>query len=344
MAGYREQFIHYSKWVSPFVPHRLLTKLVEPHLLLPVYHTVSDDELPHINQLYTVKNTKDFIDDLDFLLKHYEPIDFPMLITLSRSGERPKKNYFYLTFDDGLREFKDVIAPILIQKGISGGCFLNNYFIDNEDLFYRYKASLLINKIKQLGNDLLRKQVGAILQHHNYSENGIQTRILNIPYASRHRLDDIATLLDIDFRKYLQKQRPYLSTAEIRDLAKQGFHFGAHSLDHPEYFLLTQEQQLEQTVTSIKDLEDRFNFQYKTFAFPFTDYQVSSAFFVSLHQRIPDLALTLGSAGLKHDRAARHLQRIPMEMKSLSGKQIIHGELIYYLSKKPFGRNYIIRK
>ena len=51
--------------------------------------------------------------------------------------------------DDGLSGCHRYIAPLLRKKGIPASFFLNNRFIDNKSLFYRYKASLLVHQVKK---------------------------------------------------------------------------------------------------------------------------------------------------------------------------------------------------
>lgn len=122
---------------------RLLMKLTGKNVIFPFYHSVSDSYLAHIHHLYHPKTTKQFISDLDFLLKHYCPMDINEVISFRDSSKKRSKPGFFLSFDDGLKEFYEIIAPVLLKKGIPAACFLNSGFVDNKDLFYRYKASLL---------------------------------------------------------------------------------------------------------------------------------------------------------------------------------------------------------
>ena len=148
MAGYRDVFINgVSKGIG-IIPTSVLLKISKQKLILPVYHTISDEEMPHIKHLYPVKGVKSFIKDLEFLLKHYTPINYDEFSALYRNNESPRKPSFLLSFDDGLREFHDIISPILIKKGIPAICFLNSGFVDNKALFYRYKSSLIIEKLQ----------------------------------------------------------------------------------------------------------------------------------------------------------------------------------------------------
>lgn len=85
-------------------------------VILPVYHIVSDNYLLHIHNLYKSKTTKEFSRDLDFLLKHFDPIDLKQLIEITHENKQVTKNYFHLSFDDGLRECYEVILPVLKEK------------------------------------------------------------------------------------------------------------------------------------------------------------------------------------------------------------------------------------
>jgi len=336
MAGYRNKVINWvSKW-NGLLPINLIQKLSYQQLILPVYHTISDIELTHVKHLYRVKNTKEFINDLDFLLKHYKALDYFEFQELIQNNSQPQKPSFLLSFDDGLSEFYDSIAPILIKKGIPAICFLNSGFIDNKDLFYRYKASLLIEEINKRPS--LLDKISPFL---NGSEN-VKQYFLSIIYQNKYILDEIAQLIEYDFNDYLINHKPYLSTEQIANLIKQGFYFGAHSIDHPEFQHIQLQEQIRQTAESVQSICKKFSLQYKTFAFPFTDYSISNQYFNEIkNKNIVDC--TFGCAGQKKDSIATNYHRIPFEMGNLTGKQILTAELLYYILKMPLGKNYIHR-
>jgi peptidoglycan/xylan/chitin deacetylase (PgdA/CDA1 family) len=320
-----------------FIPLDCLMKLTRQNHLLPFYHLVSDSEVLHVKHLYKVKSTKEFNKDLDFYLKHYTPIDFTGI------GNQRHKT-FLLTFDDGLAEFYDVIAPILLKKGIPAVCFLNSDFIDNKDLFYRYKASVLIEELNNKRNQTnLRKEIDNWFLNHNLHNNS--SSLLSLSYLQRNYLDELASLIGVDFSLYLKEKKPYLTSEQIQKLIRQGFHFGAHSIDHPQYVELDQETQIRQTVESINTVQTRFSLPYKLFSFPFTDSGVSANFFRQIYDNNVHAAdFTFGCSGLKKDMFDSHLQRIPMEIEDFSASDIIYGEYFYYILKSIFNKNKITRK
>jgi peptidoglycan/xylan/chitin deacetylase (PgdA/CDA1 family) len=331
--------------VARLFPLKLLIRITREKIIFPFYHLVSDEEIPHVKHLYQVRTSREFIHDLDFFLKFYRPIGISDFLGSINKGQSLPGKSFLLSFDDGLREFHDIAVPILLRKGIPAVCFLNSEFIDNKDLFYRYKASLLIERL-QNGNSLTDKKnthVNWFLENHlRFSDDYLG--LLNISYANRYLLDELALKLDFHFDEFLLKKRPYLDSAQISSLRQQGFAFGAHSIDHPEYRFLEEEEQIRQTSVSIDLISKRFGIKEKLFSFPFTDHGVKRTFFEKVLNPVSPLAdLTFGGAGLKKDSIQRNIQRIPFEGTSLNAKQILGTEYLYYMIKAIFGKNMIRR-
>ncbi len=323
-----------------------LIKATGQNIILPFYHAVSDDEVIHIRHLYNVKSSKTFESDLDFFLKYYKPIDYYQLVDSINNNKKINENSFLLSFDDGLSEFYNVIAPILKRKGIPAICFLNSAFIDNKDLFFRYKASVLIHKLQStVVSSSLEKEIISWFKQLNLTYDNNYRSLLSINYLKRNYLDDLASLIGFDFNEYMQKYKPYLSTEQINSLIKQQFLFGAHSIDHPQYSDLNENQQLLQTESSINEVITKFNLNYKIFSFPFTDFSVQKSFFDNIFEKNNSIAdLTFGCAGLKHDSCIRNIQRIPIEIDNFSAQEIVYGEYLYYIVKAFINKNTIKRK
>ena len=289
---------------------------------LPFYHLVSDENPRHIRHLYPVRTVRQFRDDLDFFLKNYQPVPLEAFWPQAenparRSAGRPA---MHLSFDDGLRECHDVVMPILLEKGVPATFFLNPDFVDNRDLMFRYKASLLC-------------------------EAGVGQPIapLSVPYAQRHLLDDMAAAAGLDFAAFLEKQRPYLSSEQIRTMQGRGFSFGAHSMSHPMYRDLPLREQLGQTLDSLRALRERFGAQSDVFAFPFTDDGVGAVFFQKMHDALGALLRSFGSAGLKFDTVPTHLQRVPMEKTNLPARSTVPAEYAAFWLKKMLGKHRVPR-
>lgn len=325
------------------LPLHAYIKLTGQQLILPVYHTVSNDYIPHIANLYKYKNIKAFKVDLDYLLRHYKPVDLYQLTDHIRGGKPIRGKAFFLSFDDGLSEFYNIIAPLLKQKGIPATCFLNSNFIDNKDLFFRYKISLLIDTISN--QDIKPQTVSQVRQLLNIAGikwASIPQALLNVQYNNKELPGKLAELLGLDFAEYLAVKKPYMTSGQIRELMAEGFTFGSHSIDHPEYRFIDTHEQLKQTTVSTKIICDKFKLNYRVFAFPFTDYGVSKNTFDNIHSA-GDIDLSFGCAGMKHDCIPFNLQRIPAEDYNLPLKRRLKADYFYFILKSIVRRNNICR-
>jgi peptidoglycan/xylan/chitin deacetylase (PgdA/CDA1 family) len=314
--------------------------------LLPVYHTVSDTKLPHIAHLYRVKNVREFEADLDFLLKKYQPIDYfefrKSIDKAGRNSDKTQKKTFLLSFDDGLREFHDVIAPILLRKGVPAINFLNSDFIDNRALFFRYKVSVVIGFLKENSGVLNTSSLKNFKQANPLFQQNPTAFLLQIKYHNQAILDELAQVIGCDFDAFLETQQPYLTTPQIKSLIQKGFQFGAHSIDHPQYQFLDLAEQIRQTQVSMDFVQQQFALDYRIFAFPFTDFGVSQAFFDTLKtEQIVDYSF--GCAGQKYELFSGHSHRIPFEKQDFSAKTIHNWEMLYFMLKAAIGRNVIRR-
>lgn len=311
-----------------------LQKILGIRVLLVYYHMVSDnDNIAHVKYLYDYKCIREFKDDLDFLLKTFYPVTLKELILFIKKGRELPANPILLTFDDGFREMSDVVAPILSEKGFPATFFINSGFIDNKELCYQHKGSILVERLINSNIDeALAEKIRSILSQNEISGDDIRSRILSINYHKKYLMDTLAGIMDVDFLEYLQKNKPYLSSEQIMDLIKDGFSIGAHSIDHPLYSDLSIEEQLHQTVESITKIRNQFRLDYGAFAFPHSDYNVSLSFF----KRLFDTGLidvTFGTGGLVRDKFPGSLQRVSLERPALPAENIITYQFVRKLWK-----------
>lgn len=275
---------------------------------LPFYHIVSDQNPDYISS-YVVRSPQVFEKELDYLLKHFKAVD------LREITEAPAKNKMHLSFDDGLKECYALIAPILKRKGIPATFFVSPEFIDNKALFHRFKRTILENEgIVSPGG-----------KRYYLHEN--------------NELDQLAKQHQVDFYQC----KPYLTFEQLQLLHNDGFSIGAHSMNHPEMWLLNEEEQLKQVTESMQWVIEHFNPSIRAFSFPFTDDGLSLSFFNKIAAS-GMVDVTFGTAGLKYDMANNHFQRIPVERsKNWSIKKSVHFEYFYYFVRSLINKNTVIR-
>lgn len=311
-----------SKQIGKLISVQSLLKLNTP-VFQPFYHVVSNEKLPHILN-YNYRNTEQFEKELDFYLKYFNPVSLAELVSNKKWDEK----IFHLSFDDGLKECAEIIAPILLKKGVPATFFVNPGFVDNQQLFHKYKASLILTRLYETSNPKV--------EHYLKEQNLQGKEILKASILQEDILSETATLLEVNFKDFLEKQKPYLTSAQIFELKSQGFSIGAHSFNHPEFWKITEEEQLDEVKKSMNWLVEKINPEIKAFSFPFTDSGASLKVLKSLKSdNICDV--TFGTAGIKYDELEHHFQRYPVEQPG-DFQQNLKAELVYFALRKLIGK------
>lgn len=308
-----------------------LIKLSGQPLIFPFYHAVSEDPIPHVSHLYRVPTPLEFERDLELLLKYFEPMDMQTYLSLDGRGRNQRG--LVLSFDDGLKECHQVIAPLLKKKGIPAVFFLNNRFIDNHGLFYRYKASLIIHQVRE--DCRVMERVSAFLK---IPQVHVEKSIRMIGPKQISLLDMLAREAGVEYAAYLGDRPVYMDTKEVEELLEWGFDIGGHSLDHQNFTSMKETEMLEQVRMSIEDLMKRFSVNTRYFSFPFTSDGVPRSL---IHRLLDEGFATalMGTAGLKKTGQSNYIQRIPMEGSGASALETLQTEYLYYLLKAPLGKN-----
>jgi len=124
----RKDAVRWLGSIFRFIPVKWIYSLAGKPLLIPFYHTVSNDNLSYINHRYHVKSVLEFESDIKWLIRNFKtknPANFDTCF--SRDG-------FFLTFDDGFKECSSTIAPILLKYNLSAIFFINTAFLDDKEL------------------------------------------------------------------------------------------------------------------------------------------------------------------------------------------------------------------
>jgi peptidoglycan/xylan/chitin deacetylase (PgdA/CDA1 family) len=256
---------------------------------------VSDETPLFVKDLYSPRAISQFKTDLEVFLKYYQPISLEEVILHNSGKKLLSKPSFHLTFDDGLANFYEVIAPILKEKNIPATVFLNTAFVDNKNLFYRYKEVLF-------GEE--RKEKRETIQH------------------------------------FLEKEKPYLTLKQIKELQKQGFTFGSHSVNHPLYQKLTLDEQILETKESLQWIATNLQEKYHVFSFPFHDIGITKNFFDAIKDNVE---ITFGTSGFKKDEISTNLHRLDMEKAIGNTKAFLKKEYIKLFIKK-VANKYLIKR
>lgn len=324
------------KKISTFFPGPSPERYIDREgieVVFPFYHAISDRRLPHLARLYPLRSVAEFESDLDYLLDRFEPVSMGDFLE-GRFGAKWDRTPMVLSFDDGLIQCYEYVLPVLERKGVPAVFFLNNAFIDNREMFYRFKVSLLLERFPHATHGQ-RKKASEILKC-ELAET--EQRLKAISYIEREFTEQIADAWEYSFKEYMRLNPVYMSSIQIRKIIDRGHEIGSHGIDHPLFSVLKKETTLNHVQRSVKDLQQKYRINYKYFAFPFTDFGVEDHTIEQLfNQKIIDAGF--GTAGLKEDRWPSYFQRIPMEMLGLDARKTLQGEINRHRARKLMGGN-----
>jgi len=310
-------------------------------IAIPFYHLVGSEPVPHVGHLYSFRSPETFEEDLRFFRGHFNVIGLDRVIRFARGGDSLPRNPLLVTFDDGLREVLTVAAPVMARHGIAATVFVNPAFLDNRDMAYRHKASLIVDRLRRGAPEAARAAADRLLGA-QVAGADLERKVLAVGYGKRALLDRVADILGLDVQAYLRDRRPYLDRADVAELLRQGHHVGSHSIDHPAYRDLTLEEQLRQTVESTRTVREIFGLDYGAFAFPFEDEGITRTFFERLFAE-GGTDVTFGTAGLMRDAAPRNLPRICFDNRPGPARRIVARALAIQWFKELMGKGAVTR-
>lgn len=289
------------------IPFSWFRRLMPQPFLIPCYHIVADRSPAHIRPLFAARRLDDFYNDIRFFLRHCLPATAEDLLSWTDAPVKREKCGVTVTFDDGLREACEIAAPLLKREGVPAIFFVNSAFIDNKALFYRHKAALILEAMR---NEADPERVQTFLADHHIRARTPAEGVLSIGYGNQEVLDELAEVIGVDFAGYLRRERPYMTSEQLRGLFRDGFSIGGHSVDHPHFAEVSPDEQIRQVLASVRFVRDCCGTDSGLFAFPFS----ADGAMPGLLERVEgEVRLFFGTGGCCADPGRRYFDRITME-------------------------------
>ncbi|QBO59151.1 polysaccharide deacetylase family protein [Chryseobacterium salivictor] len=318
----RMKFRNRMKKAAKFLPMETCFKMSPHKMILPYYHTVTDSPKPHYSNLGYFRDKNDFIRDLDFFQNNFQSVGIENL-DFSRKT-------FHLSFDDGLAENYSIVAQLLYEQKVHATFFVNSNFIDNKEMFIRHKVSLIMSEAKK--SPSCRTLLSGYLKT---EEKNIDSVLLM--ENNENTVNKLGSLLLLNFEDYLKAQKPYLTTHNLKEMAKMGFTIGNHSTRHFRFSSLKFAEQKKDIFEANSFLKE-LNIEYLYFCFPYGDDLVPNELFDWMYLEA-DILKSFGTSGLKRDGHKNHYHRILMEDQKWKAEEIIKFEYLYYFMKRFFNKN-----
>ena len=275
-----------------------------------------------------------------YLKKHFSFVGLREVINSKLKGQELPKNSVLLTFDDGLSVVYRIIRPILLKHKVPAAFFVNPNFVDNRDLHFQRKKNLVLHTVSKNIVEKNRKLWLPLFAKAGIGSSIFEEGVNKIDYKKSGILNDLLSVFKIDLPSYLKSQSIYLSKVQIEEMISDGFSFGGHSMDHPRYDELNLEEQVFQTVESIKWVKGRFKLDYSVFAFPLRDHNVAVEFFERIKENCD---LSFGVMGMGDDIVYKHIQRVEVESTSVKISTSLKFDYIKLIIRRLLGKRYYKR-
>lgn len=290
--------------VAAAIPMPVYRSLFPRDVLHFFYHAVSEKPLRHLRHLYPCKTPEMFEEDLVFLKKNFRLITYQQLVEHVESKKRLPSRAAMLSFDDGLAECYTAIRPLLLKYHLPAIFFVTTGVLDNGAMLYRHKISLCIEKAN-LSDHTLRLEAFAKLSHQfGLVLSGMEafiTWIRGLKDADHEMLQAACDALEVDVPGYLQAQRPYLASDQLKQLKSDGFAIGAHSVSHIKFNLLDEASMESELLNSCLAVQQLSGEPRVPFAFPFSASGVDRDAIQRILDRNPVAGLVFDTKGIKKD-------------------------------------------
>ncbi|CAA9300201.1 MAG: hypothetical protein AVDCRST_MAG68-300 [uncultured Gemmatimonadetes bacterium] len=286
-------------YLMRLLPLQVYGRLLPREVVGLCYHVVSDRGLPHVRHLYPYKTPEQFEADLVYLKRSFRVASYAELV----EGRDP--NAVHLSFDDGYAECFSVVRPLLLKHGLPCTFFINTDVLDNRRMLAFNRVSLCLDAVERGGADAARVMAGTAREAGapvDAFATWIRARIRDPDSGAEELLDRLCARLGVDVEGFLANERPYLTTAQVRQMADEGFTMGGHTRMHWHMGSTRGEDRIErEIVESCRVVAEITGDERVPFAFPYDAEGVDRAFLARVLERNPRVGRLFGTGSLRID-------------------------------------------
>ncbi len=223
------------------------------NITIIMYHYIRDlrhTRFPEIKGL----DLSLFIEQLDYLEKHYNIIRMEDLIYSIDNNEKLKEKSVLLTFDDAYIDHYNNVFPILNERGLQGSFFPPAKAIQEKKPLYANKIHFILAAVKNVNEtintifkelDKYRVIYKLESNEHYFKKLAVATRFdpKEIVFIKRLLQKDLNETLrnkitDTLFKKYLNIDEEvfhnelYMDINQIKCMYRNGMYIGSHGYNH----------------------------------------------------------------------------------------------------------------
>ncbi len=300
-----KNFIKYFlRLLVKLIPLRIYSYFFKRDCVGLFYHSVSDELLPYVKYIYPPVPTSWFEQALIYIKRNYNPVSYDMLQAHVFEGVALPPRAVHLSFDDGYKESYSLVRPLLLKHNIPCTFFITTNWIDNQDMFYRNKTSLCVEKVSEYGLEEIREIFSKLNQEFNLRLNGrddFAKWIMSLARSDHKKIERTCSILEFDWQKYLKETPIYLTTEEIKEMLADGFTFGSHTRSHPKLVQVSEKVMEAEIIESCRIVQGITGTEFVPFAFPNTATGIDRNLIAEIRSRYPFLGLFFNSKGIRKD-------------------------------------------
>jgi peptidoglycan/xylan/chitin deacetylase (PgdA/CDA1 family) len=214
---------------------------------------------------------KQFDQQLSFLKKHFNVVNFHTLAEIEDAGEDFPPNCAVITFDDGYLDNYKTAMPILQQYGLTASVYVSTQFIDTQQPFWFDMISYYIMRMKPGFLDINRGNFRLEVTDANRRE-------LRRSFGQSLRVvSDSTRLLMIEELREQSGVRPTseeialaspMTWDQVRSLDDAGIEIGSHTVSHPFLVQLEEHELATELVDSKRTIERELGRNVSSLSYP----------------------------------------------------------------------------
>ena len=195
---------------------------------------------------------------------HYAPVSMAQVADWLSSGTPLPQNALAVTVDDGYRDFYQIAFPVFREYQIPATVYLVSSFLDRE-------LWLWVDQVQYafLHGQAPRAELATAQSRKRAGRRTIES-LKRIPNADRLRiLAELPEQLKVSLPREAPPEYEPLRWEEVREMARAGFEFGAHTRTHPVLSRLTGGEALaEEIAGSKRQIERQAGMPVNHFCYP----------------------------------------------------------------------------
>jgi peptidoglycan/xylan/chitin deacetylase (PgdA/CDA1 family) len=277
-----------------------------------MYHGITNDRSLS-KQFWTQVHEDNFIEQMEYLKRHYNPISLTELVAGAEEKRVFKSRITVVTFDDGYENNYLVAKPILERLGIPATFFCVSEFVGGDNPLWSDLVRIYVNGASRCNDKaaVVLTRINNLLSEYGPADYNNLIEILKM--VPVHLKNQVVSMLENGTEigksereiNLLRGMRPY----QVKELAKSDlFEIGAHSVSHEILTQCSKEEAKRQITESITRLSQITESEIALFAYPDGDYNADMEAFV--RQAGCKAAVTTEAAFVTNDKGPYSLPRI----------------------------------